>query len=439
MLNRFLFTRIDNSSLLLFRIFFGILVSLECYGAIATGWVRRNLIEPQFTFTFIGFEWLQPLPGSGMYFYFIVMGTLGIFIALGYKYRFSIVLFTLLWSGVYLMQKTAYNNHYYLLILVSFLMCFFPAHRNYSLDARKNPALKTNSMYGYVKWIVVLQLFLVYTYAALAKLYPDWLDLTFIKLLMRSKGHYYYIGDLMQHPLVHQIICVAGILFDLLIIPALLWKKTRKLAFGCAILFHLFNSIVFQIGIFPYLSLAFIVFFFEPKTIQAIFFKNKPLYTENKLSIPKWKSIFLWGWGIYFLIQVALPLRHHFFEDDVLWTEEGHRMSWRMMLRNRGGTIQFRIVNHTNGQSSYVALDNYVTRQQKEKLSSYPDFIWQFAQRLKKEYAEKGEHISVYVTSRVSINGKARKLFIDPKIDLANEIWQPLKHHSWILPSEQTP
>ncbi|HUH46614.1 MAG TPA: HTTM domain-containing protein, partial [Arenibacter sp.] len=128
MVNRLLFKQLDNSPLLIFRIFFGILIGLECYGALFTGWVKRNLIDPGFTFTFIGFEWLQPLPGSGMYFYFVAMGTLGICIALGYRYRFSMIAFTLLWTTVYLMQKTAYNNHYYLLVLISTIMCFLPAH-----------------------------------------------------------------------------------------------------------------------------------------------------------------------------------------------------------------------------------------------------------------------------------------------------------------------
>ena len=54
---------------------------------------KETLIDPQFTFNFIGFEWLQPLPGLGMYLYFIAMGTLGICIALGYKYRLSTAAF----------------------------------------------------------------------------------------------------------------------------------------------------------------------------------------------------------------------------------------------------------------------------------------------------------------------------------------------------------
>ena len=289
-LNRFLFTKVDNASLLIFRIFFGILIAAECYGAIATGWVRRTLVEPQFTFNFIGFDWLQPLPGWGMYFYFALMGTLGVCVALGYKYRFSMISFTLLWTGVYLMQKTSYNNHYYLLILIAAMMCFFPANANYSLGARQNPALKKNSMFSYVKWMVVLQLFIVYTYASIAKLYGDWLDFGIIKLLLSDKASYYLIGDLLQQPWIHKIVGVFGILFDLLVIPALLWKPTRKIAFIASVFFHLFNSIVFQIGIFPYLALAFTVFFFEAETLRNIFLKRKELAQAQELKLPAFKA-----------------------------------------------------------------------------------------------------------------------------------------------------
>ena len=435
MLNRLLFRKIDNSPLLLFRIFFGFLIALECYGAMLTGWIRRTLVAPEFTFTFIGFEWLQPLPGAGMYLYFFIMGTLGVCIALGYKYRFSIIVFTLLWTGVYLMQKSSYNNHYYLLILISLFMCFFPAHCGYSIDAKQHPTLKKDFMFSYVKWSIVLQLFIVYTYAAIAKLYGDWLDFGIVRILMLDKADYPLIGPLLQEAWAHKIIGVFGILFDLLIVPALLWKPTRKAAFIISIGFHLFNSIVFQIGIFPYLSLAFTVFFFEPQTIRKIFFKKKKAYLANELQIPSYKYfVFIFG-GIYFLIQFALPLRHHFIQDDVLWTEEGHRLSWRMMLRSRAGEIEFRILDLGTKETHMVDLDAYLTKKQKQKIQAYPDFIWQFAQRLKQEYAEKNKTISVFVKSKVSINGRPLKVFIDPKTDLANTPWQHFKHHEWILPS----
>ena len=437
-LSRLLFTKIDNSTLLIFRILFGILISLECYGAIATGWVTQTLIEPQFTFNFIGFEWLQPLPGYGMYFYFFLMGTLGVCIALGYKYRFSIISFTILWTAVYLMQKSSYNNHYYLLILISGMMCFFPANTGYSLDAKKNPSIRKEYMFSYVKWIIIFQLLIVYTYASTAKLYADWFDLGIIKILMSNKADYYIIGELLQQTWIHKIIGVFGILFDLLIVPALLWRPTRKVAFIAAIFFHLFNSIVFQIGIFPYLSLAFTVFFFDSKTIQKIFFKKKKFYTRTKGEIPAINNLVLLLGSIYFIIQLALPLRHYFITDDVLWTEEGHRLSWRMMLRSRTGKINFKIINKETNAFENIDIDDYLTKKQKRRIGAYPDFIWQFAQHLKKEYAEKGEVISVYaVNSKVSINGRPYRAFIDPKIDLANEPWNHLKHHEWIAPSKK--
>ncbi|NNE02210.1 MAG: HTTM domain-containing protein, partial [Eudoraea sp.] len=437
MISHVLFKKIDNSPLIIFRIFLGILISLECFGAIITGWVRKTLIEPSFTFSFIGFEWLQPLPGWGMYAYFMLMGTLGVLIAIGYKYRWSIISFTVLWTAVYLMQKTSYNNHYYLLILISFLMCFLPAHRYCSLDARSNKELQQNSMFGYVKWIIVAQLFLVYTYASIAKLYGDWLDFRVIEILMRSKASYPLVGDLLQQSWIHAIIGVVGIVFDLLIVPALLWKRTRKWAFAFAIFFHLFNSIVFQIGIFPYLALAFTVFFFEAKTIQKIFFKNKPFYegqdnSEKKPHVKKW---LLLGFSIYFLVQLVLPLRHYLIEEAVLWTEEGHRMSWRMMLRSRSGIIQFNVVDKTTGKSTRVDLSQYLTLKQQEKIAAYPDFIWQFSQRLKREYAAKGITVGVYAKGKVSINGRPPQPFIDPTVDLANEKWKTFNHHTWILPS----
>lgn len=436
-MNRFLFTKIDNSPLIIFRIFFGLLVALECYGAMLTGWIRRTLIEPKFTFNFIGFEWLQPLPGNGMYFYFFIMGTLGLFIALGFKYRFSIIAFTALWTGVYLMQKTSYNNHYYLLVLISGMMCLFPANRSHSLDVRQNPALKTDAMFAWVKWAIILQLLIVYVYAAVAKIYGDWLDFGIVRILMQGKANYYIIGDILQQPWVHKIIGAVGILFDLLIVPALLWKRTRKIAFFISIFFHLFNSIVFQIGIFPYLSLAFTVFFFESETIRKISFKRKKPYLLNEATTPSYSPILYSLGGLYFLIQLALPLRQHFIQDDVLWTEEGHRLSWRMMLRSRSGSLQFKVIEKENGKSTIIDLDDYLSKKQRRRIAAYPDFIWQFAQHLKKEYAEKGSPIAVYaVNSRVSINGRPSRAFIDAKVDLADAKWDYLWHNEWILPSQ---
>lgn len=435
MISRLLFSRMDNSPLIIFRIFFGILISLESFGAILTGWVDRTLIEPEFTFTFIGFEWLQPLPGNGMYFYYIIMGVMGILVTVGYRYRFSMIAFTLLWTGTYLMQKTSYNNHYYLLVLLSIIMCFFPANRAYSMDCKRDPGICSDQMYTGVKWVIIFQLFIVYTFAAIAKLYADWFDFTIIAQLMEARKDYFLIGPVLQHPIIHNIIGVFGIAFDFLVVPLLLFKPTRKWAFIASIFFHLFNSIVFQIGIFPYLSLAFCVFFFEPETIRRIFFRSKPIPVLSQYTPPAsapWITGFL---GLYFLLQIMLPLRHHAIEGDVLWTEEGHRMSWRMMLRSRSGNMQFRIVDKTTGTGELIRLNEWLTSKQKRKVQANPDFAWQFARHLKKHYLEEGKEVEVYVLGNVRVNRREPAPLIDPKTDLAAEHWDHFRHHPWILPS----
>ena len=435
MISKLLFSRIDNSPLIIFRIFFGILISLESFGAILTGWVKRTLVDPDFTFSFIGFEWLQPLPGSGMYFYFILMGLLGVSVALGYRYRLSMIAFTLLWTGAYLMQKTAYNNHYYLLVLLSAIMCFMPANRAYSLDVRRKPSIRKGSMFALVKWVVVAQLLIVYTYAAIAKLYTDWLDFSIIAQLMESRADYFLIGGLLQDPWVHKAIGIFGILFDFSVVPLLLYRPTRKWAFAASVFFHLFNSLVFQIGIFPYLSLAFTVFFYEPETIRRIFFKKKPVPGPGTVSRPRYAQILLVGLGIYFLVQLVLPIRHHFIQGDVLWTEEGHRMSWRMMLRSRSGNLKFRVVDKETGATEWIRLGDWLSDKQARKVQAYPDFIWQFAQRLKNHYREKGQDIAVYVSGMARVNRRHLAPLIDPETDLASVPWDPFRHHEWILPS----
>ena len=385
MLNRFLFKHIDNSALIVFRIIFGLLLFLEAIGAIFTGWVKRTLVDPEFTFSFIGFEWLQPLPGNWMYAFYVVMGIFGFMVMIGYKYRLSIIAYTLMWSATYFMQKSSYNNHYYLLIILCAIMALQPAHKYMSVDAKQNPSIVSYSMPNWSRWILIIQMWIVYTYASIAKMYPDWIDTTVPELLMKSKQHYYLIGEWLQNTWVHYGVAYGGILFDGLIIPLLLFKPTRKFAFFASVFFHLFNSFVFQVGIFPYMSLGFCVFFFAPETIRNIFLKKKPLYIEDEIIIPNYKKPLITVLALHFAVQIALPLRHWFLKDNVLWTEEGHKLSWRMMLRSRDGTATYRVVDKETKQTTIIKLDEYLSTKQKRLVKSRPDFIWQFSQHLKQK------------------------------------------------------
>lgn len=214
------------------------------------------------------------------------------------------------------------------------------------------------------------------------------------------------------------------------------FAQTRKYAFFASIFFHIFNACVFHIGIFPFLSLAFSLFFFRAETIRNLFLKKKELYIKAEIKKPKYDRLLISVFALYFMIQIGLPLRHHFIKDDVLWTEEGHRLSWRMMLRAKNGSINFRVVDNANGSVIPVNLNNYLTQKQLRSLKTKPDFIWQFSQRLKREFEAKNKSVSIFVTSYVSVNGKPSKRFINPEVDLATAPWNYFSHNDWILPSK---
>lgn len=426
----FLSKSVDNSPLIVFRIFFGFLIACESFGAIATGWVKRVLIDPQFTFAFIGFEWLQPLKGNGMYFYFSIMGILGILIMIGYRYILSISLYTILWASVYFMQKTSYNNHYYLLMIISFMMIFLPANKYKSLDVRLGFTKESLKMPYWVNLIFIVQIAIVYFYASIAKLYPDWLDGTFTRNLLQSISTNPSISNLFSKKWFYLFIAYTGILYDLLIIPLLLIRRTRTLALVASLIFHLFNAVFLQIGIFPFFALSFGLFFYPNNTIRKVFFKNKEYYPNVEESHIHNKKLVYYLFIPFLIVQLLLPIRHYFIKGDVLWTEEGHRLSWRMMLRERNGHINFKVVNNKTGQSIYHDYHKDLSSKQIRQVATKPDFIWQYCQLIKEKYKEKD--ISIFINCENAINRKNYKPFIDPNYDMAKAKWNYFTHNEWI-------
>nr|WP_322623201.1 HTTM domain-containing protein [uncultured Flavobacterium sp.] len=420
----------DNSQLITFRILFGFLLAWQAVLHISTGWVYHNLIEPRFTFSHIGMEWLQPLPGNGMYWYFGVMAVCGVLVMIGYKYRVTMATYALLWSGVYFMQKTSYNNHYYLLMLLSWMMVLFPANAYASVDARINPEIKSNVMPAWCRWAVILQLAIVYTYAAVAKLYPEWLNGTFTGGILNKASHHYHVA-FFREKWFHIFIAYMGIAFDLLIVPALLWKKSRPFAFAAAFIFHLFNSSTLHIGIFPYLALALFVFLIPVDRISKLLFPKKNLLAVKTNDKPQqwWLYVFV----PYFIFQILMPLRHHVIKGNVIWTEEGHRLSWRMMLRKRRGYAQFTVKDKQTGKSWVYDTGDVLTPVQQRNIQTKPDMLWQMAQYIKQEYHEKGMDVAVYITAKTRINNGIPYLLIDPKTDMATAEWNYFWHNDWIL------
>ncbi len=426
----------NNAPLVVFRVLFGLLMAAESFGAMATGWLHRAFVEPRLTFAIFPFEWPKPLPGYGMYGWFAAMGLAAFAVTAGWRYRVSAAILAFLWTGAYLFQKTHYNNHYYLAVAVCWVMVAVPAHRRAAVDAARQRETACP------RWLIVafkVQLLIVFTYAAIAKLYPGWLNGDYLAVALGSRSHRPVIGPLLSEPWFQMFIAYSGVAFDALVIPLLWWSRTRVLAFVGLLIFNLFNSLVFKIGVFPYLVLAWTVFFFDPRTIERLFWWLPGLGRAPEREADS--GPMTWPTGglryaliAYFAVQVLLPLRHYLIPGDVLWTEEGHRMAWRMMLRHKAGRVTIVARDPSTGETWQIDQTEWLTGKQRRRVATRHDFMYQFVQVLKADFARRGvPEVQIFAKdSKVTINGKLSGPLFDPNVDLARVDYHPFSHSPWL-------
>ncbi|MCB0738001.1 MAG: HTTM domain-containing protein [Bacteroidetes bacterium] len=442
MLSRFqnwLFTPVDNAGLVAFRVLYGLILAAEAFGALATGWVTKIFVKTEFTIGFIDFQWLADLlHGPIMYLYYAILGVLGLMIAFGYKYRLATLGFFVMWWAVYLSQKSHYNNHYYLMVVLTGLMFFIDCNRFFSIDSKQGKVEKSNQSPRWNYFIIIALLLIVYTYASINKIYPDWLEGRTIPFWFKDKADYLIIGPVLQNETVQWCVIYGGILFDGLIIPALIWKRTRWLAVAASIFFHIFNSIVFQIGVFPYMMIATLVLFLRPEDIRKrIFKKSEAGIKPRDFSVNK--PVF-WTIMVFLLINIILPVRHHFIKGDVFYTEEGHRMSWRMMLRSKRGNGRLKIVDLKTNKDIIYPIKNHLRPHQYKALITQPDMVYSMVQKMKTHLAKDGyDSVAIYWGVTMSLNRGSFHEIIPDTVNLAKVEWNHFRHNEWILSPPKKP
>ena len=432
----------DSSSLALFRIGFGVLMTLSMIRFVSKGWVEKLYLEPSFHFSFYGFEWVKPF-GEMTYLLFLVCCMSAFFVAIGYKYRLSIIIFFLSFTYIELMDKTTYLNHYYFISILSFLMIFLPANSYYSIDSK----IKGYSFKKIPKWCtdcIKMLLFIVYFYSGLAKLNSDWLiEAQPLKIWLTSSYDLPIIGStLMQQKWVHYAMSWGGMFYDLFIAFLLLYSRTRIFAFFLVVFFHLFTAILFPIGMFPYIMIVGSLIFFDPKThnkmIQKIDGILKLLgFKSKKVELLQIKShnnsIVLSIITVFFMIQLCFPFRYFLYPGELFWNEQGYRFSWRVMLIEKKGITNLKVLNKENGKSFMVMNAEFLSEFQERQMSFQPDFILEYAHHVGEYYKKNGlNEIEIYADSYVTLNGRLSQRFIDPKVNLLEEK-RGFKNKTWVL------
>ena len=138
----------------------------------------------------------------------------------------------------------------------------------------------------------------------------------------------------------------------------------------------------------------------------------------------------------FFALQLLIPWRYLLYPGKLLWTEEGFRFGWRVMLVEKAGTATFTVTDRATGRSGMVDNAQFLNRHQEKQMSFQPDMILQYAHVLHDHYQQQGVADPIVTADVwVTMNGAPSRQLVDPTVDLSRE---HLGFHgnTWVLPYE---
>ncbi len=434
-----LFSPVKIYSLVIFRMVFGSIMLWETTRYFDHGWISRYWVDPGWNFAYAPFNFI-PAPESTMYLIWYLIGLSAIFIILGLFYRVATVSFFCLFTYTYLLEQGRYMNHFYLVVLLGFLVMFLPLNKYASVDAMLWPRIKTKYVSAYNLWLARFIIAVPYFFGGIAKINPDWLRGYPLKIWLLGDMDFPIIGKYFDQDWMIYFMSYSGLLLDISIVPLLLMRKTRVPAFIMITLFHLMNSKLFTIGIFPWFMIFATTIFFDPDWPQKIGTKlfdikvPRPDLSAYTMNSDKKKKIVVYCLATFVAIQVLLPFRHLLIPGNVHWTEGGHRYSWHMKLRSKSGYTTFFIEDKQTGERFEVNAEGYIDDWQIDDMDGKPYMIWEFAQYLKEDFALMGADVRVYVDAVASLNGREYQQIVDPNVDLGDVPRPWFGHADWIVP-----
>jgi hypothetical protein len=441
---KYLETNTHAATLAFFRLAFGLMMGMSLLRFISYGWVNKFYIEPLFHFTYYGFEWVKPF-GTPTYLLFIVAGLSSIGIATGYRYKVASTLFFLSFTYIELMDKTTYLNHYYFISVISFVLIFLPANAYFSVDAFQNPKIAFQKIPRWTTDILKVLLGIVYFYAGLAKINSDWLLKAMpLKIWLPTNHNLPLIGSFLNENWIHFAFSWSGMIYDLSIPFLLLYKRTRTFAFILVVVFHVMTKILFPIGVFPYVMIVSSLLFFGSdfhkkclNYIAQLFHFSLNVFENGKEKITTFNNFYKAKIAIlvcFLVFQLTFPFRYLLYPDELFWTEEGFRFSWRVMLMEKAGYTQFTVTDSKTKNQIKVNNGHFLTAFQEKQMAFQPDFILEYAHFLHNYYQKQGVNDpEVRVESYVALNGRLSKPYIDQNINLSKEN-ESFHHKTWILP-----
>ncbi|HCH62459.1 MAG TPA: gamma carboxylase [Deltaproteobacteria bacterium] len=415
---------ISASGLIAFRVAIGILMALVPARMVLYGWVEPLFVMPTVRLPYAGFEWV-PRPGPSLLYGLLAAQFLGgLLLAAGVWTRAAAAAFFLAFTWVELIDQSTYLNHYYLLSLLTLLLAILPVHAKW-------PGPVTIPRYAML-WLRA-QVAVVYIFAGIAKLNTDWLlHGEPMRTWLAGLTHLPLIGPYADDPRLALLMSVAGCIYDLSIVGLLLWRRSRGFALITVVVFHGLTSLLFPIGLFPWLMIAASTLFCEPDWPDRLLGRARRAQPSQTHTMPTSMAVVMAGWMV---LQVALPARGWFQPGHQNWTERGFRFAWRVMLIEKTGLVDFRVVDPNTGRQWTVLPSEHLSPIQHRLMRTQPDMIARFARHLAHEWSvREGVEVAVYADAYCSLNGRPTQRLVDPTVDLSVAPSELPDH--WIVPLE---
>lgn len=468
---------VDGDLLVYFRIVFGIVAGSWVVKQVVSGAVEAFYIQPRFHFHYFGFEWVQPFSAAWTHLEFLAMGIAAGLITIGAGYRAATIVFAVGFTHLFLLDKCLYQNHYYLICLVAWLMILVPANRQLAVDAHFRSNIRSTQVPKRAIWLLRFQIALPYFYGGIAKLNADWLVGEPMRSMLAQRTDFPIIGEFFTQEWCVYLFAYGGLLFDLLVVPALLTKRFRIAACFAAMFFHLMNAWLFTIGVFPWFMLLTLPMFFSPGSLRSLVAKTglcsdlaaadlaegqptpdqrdanvhdsriEEASSDTSLQIATTPKLWLCFLAVFVAWQIAFPLRHFLIPGNPSWTEEGHYFAWHMLVRGKRSALRYNALDRTSARVGTVDLRPYVSEFQLNRVSRDPRMIHELSQYISTDLRRLGfREIEVRALSLVSMNGRKPQLLIDPQVDLSKEkvgwgkptwivpLHEPLRNEPWEAP-----
>lgn len=423
---------VEGITLYLFRILFGIIAAGQLY----IFWNIVPKYEPlPFHITYDFFQWIKPLNIQQANIAYPVFIVFALLFAAGILFRLSAFIVFIGLSYSFLVDKTIYNNHYYLFILISFLLFFSSAGKGITLlHPKRCPNIKMEELF-ILRW----QICIVYLFGAINKINPDWLihAQPVYAWLPQMLGDWVNDLDTKQRFIISIIICYAGLILDGIAGVLLMIETKWKYWFIPILLaFHLFNDSLFNIGLFPWFNIGATILFIAPSMFRRLMDKLH-LNTAQPTTVLATNKLFTFAVTAWCAFQFLFPLRHWLIPGFYMWDERGMLFSWTMKLRDKEPIMSISV--KSGNETYYLQPGKFVNKRQLKYLAYRPIDMAKFAKFVANYYTpELKARPQVYAEVFVSLNNyRPYQLIINPYVDLAAvELKSSLYtgKYNWIVP-----